>query len=206
MIFSAWSEAGLGGRFFERNGTLRILARPWGNLVVDGEARGAVRSGEYTELMLPPGPHNISIKHPQMGHWQDEVSILSDWTEALTIDFNEHVSVTVDLYDSQGASVSAELFVDGASVGTFASRTISVAVGLHHIEARAEGYVQVKVQEIGPRSRDFEGAAPRVNFGPLGDGTVLHVILRRDGEEDAAVPEQDVGREDAGGALSAIST
>ena len=76
------------GQLKQRLGAVRILARPWGDIYIDGDLHQQ-ETGVWYIAELPPGFHNIRVVHPKLGRWEQVVEVLADEALPLTIDFNE---------------------------------------------------------------------------------------------------------------------
>ncbi|MDX1532310.1 MAG: PEGA domain-containing protein [Rhodothermales bacterium] len=55
-------------------GTLQIIARPWGSIYVDGTLREA-DTDLALDVDLPPGPHEVRIEHPHLGAWERTIEV-----------------------------------------------------------------------------------------------------------------------------------
>ena len=123
-------------------GTLRISARPWGQLFINGEQQSAeLTRAEVFEL--PVGSHTIRVEHPELGAWQRDIALAGEETTELQVDLTQAYDVTVGVFDEEGKAlprnIVAEVFLDGESVGN-APKRVSVPAGLHRFDVRAEGY------------------------------------------------------------------
>jgi len=67
-------------------GQLRVLARPWGTIYVDGELRER-NADVWYEMPVPAGEHEISVVHPALGRQ----------TRTVTVVAGEQLSVVIDL-------------------------------------------------------------------------------------------------------------
>jgi len=52
-------------------GWLKVHAKPWGNIWVDGEARGRT----WQTIELPSGPHEVLIRSPEDREYRRTVSV-----------------------------------------------------------------------------------------------------------------------------------
>ena len=76
------------GQLEQRLGTLRILAKPWGDIYIDGDLHQQEAGAWYT-TELPPGYHRVRVMHPRLGRWEQVVEVFAGEALPLTIDFNE---------------------------------------------------------------------------------------------------------------------
>jgi hypothetical protein len=67
--------------------TLRVTVKPWGNVTIDGQARGITPS--FRTIELPLGEHTIQVSHPQFGTRKKTVRLSEAGHEAeWAVDFN----------------------------------------------------------------------------------------------------------------------
>ena len=78
----------INGRLEQRLGMVRILAKPWGDIYIDGDLHQQ-EAGVWYTAELPPGFHNVRVVHPKLGRWEQVVEVLADEALPLTIDFND---------------------------------------------------------------------------------------------------------------------
>jgi hypothetical protein len=76
-----------------RTGRLRVLARPWGTIYIDGTLH-ARESDVWYETDLPVGRHQITVVHPALG----------ERTQYVGISAAEETSLVVDLRDEEQGS------------------------------------------------------------------------------------------------------
>ena len=70
-------------------GTLAIIARPWGTILVDGTT--LVRETDVRhEITLPAGRHQVRVVHPILGSREATVTIQPGATARLEIDLNQN--------------------------------------------------------------------------------------------------------------------
>ncbi|MCH8960328.1 MAG: hypothetical protein IH820_03170, partial [Bacteroidetes bacterium] len=77
----------VGGALAQRLGTLKILAKPWGNIYIDGKLHKREASIWYT-AKLPPGSHRVRIEHPTLGKWEQVVVVSLEEERKVEVDFN----------------------------------------------------------------------------------------------------------------------
>lgn len=75
------------GRLEEAMASLRILAKPWGNIYIDGELSKKESTVWYT-ARLEPGQHRIRVEHPALGKWEQTVTVAATGNEDIIVDFN----------------------------------------------------------------------------------------------------------------------
>lgn len=75
LDFSFWSVVG----------TLHLEVSPWAEVFIDGEYRDTIPP-QKRPIILPPGSHKLTLKHPNFGEWQTELEIEAG--ENLALQFN----------------------------------------------------------------------------------------------------------------------
>jgi hypothetical protein len=68
----------------QRTGRLRVLARPWGTIYVDGTLH-ARESDVWYETQLPEGRHEVTVVHPALGKRTRQVGISAGETTEVVI-------------------------------------------------------------------------------------------------------------------------
>lgn len=76
------------GALIQRLGTLKILAKPWGNIYIDGKLLKSESSIWYT-AKLSPGNHRVRIEHPSLGKWEQVVIVSLEEEGKIEVDFNK---------------------------------------------------------------------------------------------------------------------
>ena len=71
-----------------QTGHLRVLARPWGSIYVNGERR-AERSDVWYDTALPAGPHTVTVQHPALGEKRRSVTVVARDTQSVVLDLRE---------------------------------------------------------------------------------------------------------------------
>lgn len=68
-----------------RPATLEVIARPWGDIYIDGQRH---REGwdRLFSIQLPPGPHTVRLVHPQLGTFEETITLTPG--ETLRLDKN----------------------------------------------------------------------------------------------------------------------
>jgi hypothetical protein len=66
------------------DGTLLVVARPWGEVSVDGRTLGET---PLQAIPLSPGTHTVSVRHPAYQPIERQVRIRSGRSERLLVDF-----------------------------------------------------------------------------------------------------------------------
>ncbi|HMB93030.1 MAG TPA: PEGA domain-containing protein [Rhodothermales bacterium] len=77
----------INGHLEEAMAALRILAKPWGNIYIDGELSKKESTVWYT-ARLEPGRHRIRVEHPALGKWEQTVTVSATGNEDIIVDFN----------------------------------------------------------------------------------------------------------------------
>lgn len=65
-------------------GSLQVVAKPWGNVIVDGRTIG---STPLDKIALPAGSHTVRVSHPAYEPWERRVVIRDGQTERVVVDF-----------------------------------------------------------------------------------------------------------------------
>ena len=89
VTVTAGQERQLTAALTPQMGQLRVLARPWGTIYVDGELRER-NADVWYEMPVPAGEHEISAVHPALGRQ----------TRTVTVAAGEQLSVVIDLRNS----------------------------------------------------------------------------------------------------------
>ena len=71
-----------------RSGRLRVLARPWGTIYVNGALK-ARESDIWYETTLPAGTYRVTAVHPTLGQRVQEVQVSPDEETSVVIDLQE---------------------------------------------------------------------------------------------------------------------
>jgi hypothetical protein len=74
-------------------GQLRVLARPWGSIYVNGELRER-NADVWYQMSIPAGEHEVSVVHPALGQQ----------TRTVTVEAGEQLSIVIDLRDSSSSA------------------------------------------------------------------------------------------------------
>jgi len=69
----------------KRTGRLRVLARPWGTIYVNGTVH-ARESDVWYETQLPAGSHQLTVVHPVLGERTQEVTVQPDQETEIVVD------------------------------------------------------------------------------------------------------------------------
>ena len=76
------------GQLTQRLGTLKILAKPWGNIYIDGKLHKSEANIWYT-AKLSPGNHQVRVEHPSLGKWEQVVVVTLEEEGKVEVDFNK---------------------------------------------------------------------------------------------------------------------
>jgi hypothetical protein len=143
VILEAGKELKIDAALAPLMGKLRVVAKPSGEIHVDGKRQRENASGPF-ETNLPVGPHLIKVAHPEFGRWEKLVDIKSDVPQAIEVDFTKFVNITVAVTSGWG-----EIYVDGKAIGEQTPKKIPLRLGKHVIEVRREGYtMEGQAEEI----------------------------------------------------------
>ncbi len=129
-------------------GKLRIVAKPFGAIYIDGEPQRG-NAAEPFETELTAGPHLVRITHAAdfFAEWETMIDIQPDSSQALSIDFTKSARIIVATDSDFGA-----IYVDGVPTGFDTPHEITLRIGKHKIELRRPGYIW----EDNPRTINFE--------------------------------------------------
>ncbi len=75
-------------------GTLRVLAKPWGSIYINGELVQENTNIRFTKK-LAPGQYRITVVHPVLGRWETFATIQAGRDASYVVDFNK--GATADL-------------------------------------------------------------------------------------------------------------
>jgi hypothetical protein len=68
-----------------QTGRLRVLARPWGTIYINGTLH--VRESDvWYEAPLPPGTHQVTVVHPALGQQVRDVQVRAGEETAVVVD------------------------------------------------------------------------------------------------------------------------
>ena len=67
-------------------GTVRIMIKPWGTIVVDGKSKGV--SPPLKHLRLPEGKHQITIVNPNFANYSIDVNVSKKKSSNVEYDFS----------------------------------------------------------------------------------------------------------------------
>ena len=68
-------------------GTLKVLAKPWGTIYIDGTLHKREADIWYS-TKLAPGTYTVEIEHATLGRWKQQVVITAGEERSLEVDFN----------------------------------------------------------------------------------------------------------------------
>ncbi len=88
VAVTAQQRSTVNGKLTQLLGTLKVLAKPWGTIYIDGELRKEELNVWYTEK-LTPGYHRLRVEHPKLGRWEQVVEVFAGQEHPITIDFNK---------------------------------------------------------------------------------------------------------------------
>ncbi len=71
-----------------RTGQLRVLARPWGTIYVDGTLH-ARESDVWYETSMPAGGHRVTVVHPTLGQVARDVQVEAGEETSIVVDLRE---------------------------------------------------------------------------------------------------------------------
>ncbi|MEP0545975.1 MAG: protein kinase [Rhodothermales bacterium] len=115
-------------------GTIRVLARPFGDVYVDGQRRASGTNAPVFAT-VSPGTHRVRVTHPTFGTQERSVRVRADQTAEVFIEFAAPVQVTV-----VSDPINALILLDGRAMGRYTPATITIPAGRHTVEVRRDGY------------------------------------------------------------------
>lgn len=81
-------RAEVNGPLTQRLGTLKILAKPWGDIYINGKLHKREASIWYT-AKLAPGDYRVQVEHPSLGKWEQVVVVSLEEEGKVEVDFNK---------------------------------------------------------------------------------------------------------------------
>ncbi len=134
-------------------GTLGIQARPWGDIYVDDQL--IRRGADFRQAIeLPAGQHRLRIVNSEQGTWERTVTLQAGQARDVVVDFAQQFNLTVTTKTNDGQFVTAEIFVDGASMNAWTPREVTVPLGRRRLEARTQGYQGTEVIMVDAQTSD----------------------------------------------------
>ncbi len=88
VAVAAQQRSTVNGQLTQQLGTLKVLAKPWGTIYIDGELHKNETSTWYISK-LTPGYHRLRVQHPSLGIWEQVVDVAAGEEHPITIDFNK---------------------------------------------------------------------------------------------------------------------
>ena len=67
-------------------GLLNVNARPWADVLIDGEMAGQT---PLSSLSLAIGPHQVTFRHPQFGERTERIAVTARGVNRVAVDFNK---------------------------------------------------------------------------------------------------------------------
>jgi len=135
VTVEAGKEKKVDARLAPLMGKLQVVVKPFGSVYIDGMSKTENTSEPY-EADLPVGLHRVKIVHPTFGYWEKDIEIKPDSLQAIEVDFNKEVKITV-----ASTPEWAYIYVDDKDTRYQTTQVIHVRVGKHRIEVRREGFV-----------------------------------------------------------------
>ncbi|MFY2556038.1 protein kinase domain-containing protein [Corallococcus terminator] len=127
------TSPGVGTTAPARPAVLKVTARPWAEVFVNGESRGY--TPRVRELSLPAGTYRLRFVNPLCDEVDQEVTLAPGETVARDVVLSLRKAEVLIL-----APVGARLFVDGREVGVAPlSGPVAVEHGRHTVTARRAG-------------------------------------------------------------------
>jgi len=83
----AWEEAVVEHILEKSLGTLKILAKPWGTIYIDGELYKQ-ETNIWNTARLAPGDYRVRVEHPALGKWEQVVLVSAGKEREIIVDFN----------------------------------------------------------------------------------------------------------------------
>ena len=67
-------------------GLLNVNARPWADVLIDGEPAGQT---PLSSVPLAVGPHQVTFRHPQFGERNERIAVTARGVNRVAVDFNK---------------------------------------------------------------------------------------------------------------------
>ncbi len=87
VTVAAQNRTSVNGVLEPLQGTLKVLARPWGTIYIDGTLHKREADIWYS-TKLAPGTYTVEIEHATLGRWKQQVVIVAGEERSLEVDFN----------------------------------------------------------------------------------------------------------------------
>lgn len=87
VTVSAREEAVVAHTLKQHPGTLKILAKPWGTIYIDGELFKQ-ETNIWNTARLAPGDYRVRVEHPTLGKWEQVIAITAGREREVIVDFN----------------------------------------------------------------------------------------------------------------------
>jgi len=68
------------------NGMLNVNARPWADILIDGNSAGQT---PLANIQVAAGPHQITFRHPQLGERTKRVIVTASGVSRVAVDLNK---------------------------------------------------------------------------------------------------------------------
>ena len=124
-------------------GLVRVIVRPFGDIVINGSPKASGTSRTYEEA-LPVGTHTITARHPSLGNWVKEVTIRAGVEEDVLFNFADMYKVTI-----LSQPTNATILVNGEPLMTrrgvmTTPRELQLPPGNHSITVKMQGFKVTK--------------------------------------------------------------
>ncbi|MHC4454153.1 MAG: PEGA domain-containing protein, partial [Planctomycetota bacterium] len=121
-----------------KTGAVSIKSEPSGAMTLIDDKEAGTTPVTITDMK--PGMHNVEISMTGYENWYEKVDIKSDFENSFKAILHKITgSITIKSNPS-----NANIYLDGEEVGITPVNLSSVAIGLHEIELRIEGYTSWK--------------------------------------------------------------
>ncbi|MBT8399990.1 MAG: protein kinase [Rhodothermia bacterium] len=125
-----------------QTGTLRLRVIPWADVDIEGVESIAEVTAAWRSRVLPVGTYTVTATNPSLGRCTLPVSVASDRTNDVVVNYERKVGVPVTSIDSDGQYLTgAEIFLNGQSTDAWTPHTVELTVGCSYVvDVRKDGY------------------------------------------------------------------
>ncbi len=149
-------------------GTLRVRVIPWANVEIEGVETIREVGAAWQARVLPVGGYSLTAINPSLGRCSLPVSVASERTNDVVINYEQKVGVPVTSIDSDGQWLTgAEIFLNGQSTGAWTPHTVQLIVGCSYIiDVRKDGYSR-SGRPLAVRRNENESQPIRLTLTPV---------------------------------------
>ena len=122
------------------HGSLKIVATPWAEVLVDGRSLGTTKE-KTTFGNILSGKHRVKLTCPGYPAYEKDVIIMPNQEVSVSHNFAAKGWLNISCVNENQNSVVGKIWIDGAPHGQTPRVVRDLYVGPHKIEVAAEGYV-----------------------------------------------------------------